>query len=161
MISSWTSLAFFLLVYQAASSGISPPRETLHRPVTCNRLQLPAQHTAGQRALFNPAAVRHPQLGWFLLFRYDPCHTGLSKDCKATFTWPFISSLGEGPLPDLAKAAGSLAALRYTEQTVRSVRAQLHTNDTLLGDIRCAAHGMQLAYWPPRADSRRSPVRGT
>ena len=138
MKSCLASLTFSLLVYQACSRGSHPLAETLYRPMTCKRLQLPARYTAGERGLFNPAAVRHPQHGWVVMYRYDPCHTGTSKGCKHTFTWPFMSSLGNDSLPDPGLAGATLAAMKYTEQTVRAIRAQLRTNDTLLGDMRFA-----------------------
>ena len=41
---------------------------------TCQRLDLPEELLSGRRGLFNPAAVRHPRIGWVLLLRFDSCY---------------------------------------------------------------------------------------
>ena len=112
--------------------------EGLRRALACNRLQLPAEFSAGERGLFNPAAVRHPRHGWLVTFRYDPCHTGLSPECDHTFTRPFFSSLDNGATPALAGTLTTLTPLRYSTATIIAIHKQLKTNDTLIGDLRWA-----------------------
>ena len=79
-----------------------------------------------------------------MTFRYDPCHNGLSPSCKHTFTRPYLSRLGSGPLPDLSMAASTLVALRLSAATTRHIHAALRTNDTLIGDLRCALGVLHL-----------------
>lgn len=130
-------LGLFILLLASHLSRRSGA-EISGRALACNQIQLPAEYTAGQRGLFNPAAIRHPQLGWCMTFRYDPCHTGMSPKCEHTFTRPYLSRLGSGLLPDLSVAASTLVALRYSAATIRHIHAALATNDTLMGDMRCA-----------------------
>ena len=127
-----------LLLLLASTSVCRSEAEVTARALTCKRIQLPAEYTADERGLFNPAAVRHPQLGWCMTFRYDPCHTGKSPKCDRTYTRPYLSRLGSSPLPDLSLAASTLVPLRYNNATILHIHAALKTNDTLIGDLRYA-----------------------
>ncbi len=70
-----TVLLFKLTIGAAADAATASLQiSALPGGATCQRLDLPEELLSGRRGLFNPAAVRHPRIGWVLLLRFDSCY---------------------------------------------------------------------------------------
>jgi len=67
-------LSELIIIAVADAATASLQISALPGGATCQRLDLPEELLSGRRGLFNPAAVRHPRIGWVLLLRFDSCY---------------------------------------------------------------------------------------
>ena len=145
-------LAAVVLASLASASGGSAGAGSLQisalpRGAVCNRLDLPPELLAGRRGLFNPAAARHPRIGWVLLLRFDACYP---QGCGGPWVIkPFAALLGRGVAPRLPAARRTLTELSYDAATARRVRAELDNPAVLAGDMRPFVWrgGIYLSHW--------------
>ena len=139
------SVAIAAATSDAAAASL--PLSALPRGATCQRLDLPQRLLAGRRGLFNPAAARHPRIGWVLLLRFDSCYP---QGCGGPWVIrPYAALLGRGLAPRPAAARRTLIELAYTDGTKRRVRDELGNPAVLAGDMRPFVWrgGVYLSHW--------------